>query len=125
MLTSASNTSRMRNIRRAASSELPPRAKKLSSRPMSTPGPSSGSSRRQTSASCCSVGPAGGVAGPAAARSGAGSAARSTLPLAFSGSRSRVLNAVGTRYSGSRPARKSRSGRVASASGSAPSAGVT
>ena len=84
-----------------ASSEWPPRSKKLSSTPTrSTPRTS-----LQIPASISSTGVRGATYPPPPPRpadSGAGSAARSTLPLAVSGSASSTTNADGTMYSGRR-----------------------
>jgi hypothetical protein len=87
----------MRNIKRAASRESPPTAKKSSSRTIWSRLLSSGSSRDQISASRSSVAPRGGVPDPALSWSGAGRAVRSTLPLALRGSRPTALKLVGIR----------------------------
>ncbi len=70
----------------------PPSSKKLSS------APTSGRPRISANslASRCSRGPAGGREPAGRARSGAGSAARSTLPVVVVGSRSSTTNAAGT-----------------------------
>ena len=113
----------MRNISRVAVSELPPRAKKLLSRPMLAGGRLPGSSRDHSPASRCSVGEAGPArCGASPVRSGTGSAARSTFPYAVVGSRSRTVNTAGTRCAGSRAATWSR--RPAGVGTTAP-AGVT
>ena len=93
MASSAPSSVRARLISRVASSEWPPRSKKSSSAPTSG-SPSTSAKRRQSTSSC-------GVRGPrpvpsATAGSASGRARTSSLPLAFSGSRSRVTKAAGT-----------------------------
>ena len=88
---SAPSTARTRDTSRVASSECPPRSKKLSS----TPTRSRPSTCANTSHSARSSGRG---RGPAAARrdSGAGSARRSSFPFAVSGSASSTTIAAGT-----------------------------
>jgi hypothetical protein len=69
-----------------------------------------------------SAGVRGASAEARAAKSGAGSAARSVFPLGVSGSRSKTTTAAGTMYSGSTPAACSRS---TAGSTAAPGAGTT
>ncbi len=88
---STPSTTRIRDTSRVASSECPPRSKKLSS----TPTRSRPSTCANTSHSACSPGVAG-ARPPPAAYSGAGSARRSSFPFAFSGSWSSTTTAVGT-----------------------------
>ncbi|MNS64130.1 hypothetical protein D3C72_972470 [compost metagenome] len=89
-----------------ASSEWPPSSKKLSLRP--TRGAPSTSAH--TAAIASSAAPCGASqVSAAAANTGSGSAARSTLPLAFNGSAASTVIADGTMYSGSTCASPSRS----------------
>ncbi len=90
---SAPSVARIREISRVASSEWPPRSKKLSS----TPTWARPSTSANSPASSCSWGVLGSRPVPAEPRSGAGRAARSSLPLAVSGSASSRTNADGTR----------------------------
>ncbi|PSK64995.1 hypothetical protein B0E53_03071 [Micromonospora sp. MH33] len=99
--------------------ESPPRAKKLSVTPKSaTPSTSRHASTRISSARLPGV-----TAAPPPGRSsrGAGSAARSSLPLRVSGSSSRSTTAAGSRWAGSRsasqPVSRSASGPAAGAAG--------
>ncbi|RPK74226.1 hypothetical protein EES44_01810 [Streptomyces sp. ADI96-15] len=93
--------------------ESPPRSKKLSS----TPTRSTPSSSHQMAASVSSVGVRGAVPPDSAAGySGAGSAFRSSLPLAVSGSASSRTTAAGTMWSGRLAAACSRSARGSGAS---------
>ncbi|WP_380084866.1 hypothetical protein, partial [Dactylosporangium siamense] len=82
-----------------ASSECPPSAKKLSWTPTrSTPRTSA-----QIPASTSCTGPSGATnASAGRERSGAGSAARSTLPFADNGNAGNDTNTDGTMYSGNR-----------------------
>ncbi len=101
---SVPRTVRMRPASRVASRESPPRSKKLSS------GPAEGS--RSTSAnrphSTSSSGVRGARPAGAGVKAGSGRAFRSSLPAAVSGSVSRGTTAAGTRCSGSRARRNSR-----------------
>ncbi len=94
----APKVARMRLTNRVASRECPPRAKKSSW--TDTEVTSSRSAKRPHRICSCGAPPAGSV--PAAGD--VGSARRSSLPLAVSGSRSRVMNADGTICRGSRAA---------------------
>ena len=87
--------------------ESPPRVKKLSS----TPTRSSPRVCAQTSAIARSTGVRGATYAPPAApaKSGAGSARRSSFPLAVRGNAGTVTKADGTRYSGSAARVRSRS----------------
>ncbi len=83
---------RMRLASRVASSECPPRSKKLSSIPtLSSP-----SVLANRVASACSVGVRGLREADCTAKSGAGRALRSILPLGVSGSASSMTSAAGT-----------------------------
>ncbi|ADP13344.1 hypothetical protein EJP617_D060 (plasmid) [Erwinia sp. Ejp617] len=84
---------RSRSIRRTASSEWPPRAKKLSKRLTR----STASSCCQIAASACSTSPCGAskVLRAKALSSGPGRARRSSLPLAVSGSSGMAIYAAG------------------------------
>ncbi len=106
---------RMRLMTWVASSECPPRAKKSSVMPTC----GSRNTLAKAFASCASRSVRGGTytAEAEAEASGAGSALRSTLPLALSGSAGSVTKAEGTMYSGSRCCRWARSETVSSASG--------
>ncbi len=96
---SAPRAERMRETTWVASSEWPPRSKKLSSAPTrGTP-----SNRAQMSASSVSVGVRGAAPlAPEDGAPGAGSALRSTLPFAVSGRAGSTTSAEGTMYSGRR-----------------------
>ncbi|CAM5725167.1 hypothetical protein SFUMM280S_04918 [Streptomyces fumanus] len=96
-LTSASSTDRMRAMSRMARSESPPRVKKESSAPTRSR-PSTSANRPHSTSS---VGVAGARPVVRPARSGAGRAARSSLPFLVSGIASSATNADGTMYSGS------------------------
>ena len=87
----------MRETTRVARSEWPPRSKKLSSTPTRSRRSTSAQIPASTSSTC--VRGATYVAS-AGARSGAGSALRSSLPLGVSGSAFSTTNAPGTMYSG-------------------------
>ena len=104
-----------------ASSEWPPRSKKLSW----TPTRSSPSTSAQMLASVSSIGPRGGdergVSSRDRSRSGAGRASRSTLPFGVSGSASSATNAEGTMYSGSDALEELAQLAAAGAGGPAPS----
>src|SRR6185369_11817250 len=90
---STENAWSTREVTWAATSEWPPRAKKSSS----TPTRCRSSTSSQIPASTSSTGLRGATYAPPSPRStGAGRAARSTLPLAVSGSRSRSTQAAGT-----------------------------
>jgi hypothetical protein len=92
--TSTRKAARTREITRAATSECPPSAKKLSSIPTrSTP-----STSPQMAASTSSAGVRGAAYAPAPSvpTSGAGRARRSTLPLGVSGSASNATKTAGT-----------------------------
>ncbi len=109
---------RSRAATRAASSECPPRSKKSSS------GPAEASSRTSayapaTISSRASRGVRPAVAA-APAKSGAGSARRSTLPLAVSGKASRTTTADGTMCAGSRSPTAARSPAASGAGSPAP-----
>ncbi len=109
MASSAPSSVRARLTSRVASSECPPRSKKLSSAPTSG-SPSTSANRRHSTSSC-------GVRGPrpppsATAGSASGRARTSSLPLEFIGRPSTVTNAAGTMYSGSSRPRSSRSRRT-------------
>ncbi len=106
--------------RRTARIESPPRSKKLSSTP--TCGRPSTSAHTAASRSSTGVRGATNTAPANAARSGAGSARWSTLPLPFSGTAASSTKAAGTMYSGRACARWVRSAAVSSA---APSTGTT
>jgi hypothetical protein len=87
---------------RMATSECPPRSKKLSCAPTR----STRSTCAQISASTSSTGVRGATyVSSAPAYSGAGSARRATFPLGVSGSASSTTTADGTMYSGRRPFR--------------------
>ncbi len=117
--TSTPRAARIRAVSRIASREWPPSAKKSSSTP--TPGRPSASANRPQRIS--SRGVRGRPPKPAsAAKSGAGSARRSSLPLGVSGRASRVTKAAGTMCSG-RAAALWRWSSAASAR--CPSAGTT
>ena len=116
--TSTPNACRARETTCVASSEWPPSSKK----PSSTPTRSAPSTSAQIPASTSSVAVRGAAYAAPLPCSGAGSARRSTLPLAVSGRLSSTTKAPGTMYSGSRAARCARSPAAAS---SAPSAGTT
>ncbi len=83
---------RMRLASRVASSECPPRSKKLSSIPTF----SSPSVLANRVASACSTGVRGVREADCAVKSGAGSALRSILPLGVSGSALSMTTAAGT-----------------------------
>ncbi|TWH44348.1 hypothetical protein L612_003500000250 [Rhodococcus rhodochrous J38] len=113
---SVPKASLMREITRVATSELPPSSKKLSSAPTSaTPSWSA-----KIAASAVSVGDI--AAAPRApAKTGSGSALRSSLPTAVSGISSSTMIAAGTMWAGSRAASAADScsgSRVQPASGS-------
>ena len=95
---SASRTARTRAISRMASSESPPRSKKLSSAPTRSR-PRTSANRPQTISSAAVRGSRLIITPP---NSGAGSAARSSFPLTVTGSASKTTRAAGTMYSGSR-----------------------
>ena len=115
---STPSTTRTRDTSRVASSECPPRSKKLSSTPTrSTPRTCPNTSHRARSRAVAGARPP-----PAAAYSGAGSARRSSFPLGDSGSASSITTAAGTIYPGStRPA----AARNPAGSSTAPAAGTT
>ncbi len=95
----------------------PPRAKKLSSAPAAgTP-----SSSAKSAVSTASRMPRGATAVAVAARSGAGRAVRSSLPLGVTGSLSSTIRAAGTMWSGSRAMRPV----ISPVSGDPPAAGTT
>src|SRR5207237_543288 len=95
--TSTSRLERIRLIRRVATSEWPPSAKKSSSIPTrSTPRTSANSAHSNSSCGLRGRRPTEGL------NSGAGSAERSSFPFAVSGNPSRTTIAEGTMYSGSR-----------------------
>ncbi len=81
----------MRAASRIASVELPPTSKKLSSTP--TRSTSSTSAKRAQTAFSISL--SGARPEPRSPKSGAGSAARSSLPLAVSGNASSAMTAAG------------------------------
>ena len=106
--TSTANTARIRDTTWVASSECPPRVKKSSC----TPTRSTPSSSAQIPASNSCTGPDGGTycpPRPSCIPSTAGRAARSTLPLRFSGSPDSSTNTAGTMYSGNRAPTQRRS----------------
>ena len=112
---STPSASRTRPIRRVASSECPPSAKKSSSERAGAL-----SSSAQISARTISVGERGAAAGATGALvSVSGRARRSTLPLGVTGSAGRNTHADGTMYSGTCPLRYARN---ASEAGTSPSA---
>ncbi|SLI04071.1 Uncharacterised protein [Mycobacteroides abscessus subsp. abscessus] len=80
-----------------ASSELPPQAKKSSSRPIRAPPAlwSRPSTSAKVVATICSIGVVG-ARNTAFSKVGSGSALRSSLPLTFSGSSSSCMNTDGT-----------------------------
>ncbi len=93
MATSAPSRARIRDATLVASSEWPPRSKKLSSMP--TAGSPRTSAKISQSATSRGLRP-GSCPETAADGSGAGRALRSTFPLGVRGSASRVRNALGS-----------------------------
>ncbi len=99
---STPHASRMRPSRRVATSEWPPRSKKLSSHPTDAMARTSDHRR----CSFASVAVAGGVTARAASGGAIrASASRSTFPFGVRGNAAIGTNAAGTMYSGSRARR--------------------